>query len=64
MSPKRKLANREAPLWTCPRCGAKLVTKNLWHSCGRATLDDWKTRIQGWLCESHRLMGLQERLKS
>jgi hypothetical protein len=19
----------------------KLVTKNLWHSCGRSTLDDW-----------------------
>jgi hypothetical protein len=33
------------PLWTCPRCGAKLVSKNLAHSCGRATLDEWKARM-------------------
>lgn len=22
------------PLWTCPRCGAKLVSRNLSHACG------------------------------
>ena len=27
------------PVWTCPRCGARLVTKNLWHSCGHFTLE-------------------------
>ena len=27
-------------LWICPRCGARLVSRNLWHSCGRFTLDD------------------------
>ena len=27
------------PVWTCPRCGARLVTRNLWHSCGRFTLE-------------------------
>src|SRR5262245_48895655 len=32
-SPKRQL-------WVCPRCGARLVTRNLWHSCGRFTLED------------------------
>ena len=32
-------------LWTCPECGAKLLTKNLWHSCGEATLEDWKARM-------------------
>jgi Domain of unknown function (DUF5655) len=37
--------DRSRPLWTCPKCGVKLVTKNLWHSCGRATLDDWKSRL-------------------
>jgi hypothetical protein len=26
------------PLWKCPRCGAKLVTRNLWHACGRFSL--------------------------
>jgi hypothetical protein len=32
-------------LWTCPKCGAKLITKNLSHSCGRATLADWQRRM-------------------
>ena len=29
---------RQRPLWTCPKCGARLVTANMWHSCGRFTL--------------------------
>jgi hypothetical protein len=33
------------PLWTCPKCGAKLVIRNLAHSCGRATLGDWLARL-------------------
>ena len=32
-------------MWTCPRCGVKLLTRNLWHSCGLATLDQWKARM-------------------
>jgi hypothetical protein len=28
------------PLWICPHCGARLVSRNLWHSCGRFTLED------------------------
>ena len=28
----------ERPVWVCPKCGARLVTRNLWHSCGRFTL--------------------------
>jgi hypothetical protein len=31
-SPARK------PLWTCPRCGHRFVTRNLWHSCSRYPL--------------------------
>ena len=27
-----------APLWKCPKCGHRFVTKNLWHSCGRVPL--------------------------
>jgi hypothetical protein len=34
-----------APLWTCPKCGQKFVGRNMWHSCGLATLDDWKQRM-------------------
>jgi hypothetical protein len=25
------------PMWTCPRCGERFVSPNLWHSCGRYT---------------------------
>lgn len=32
-------------LWTCPTCGARLITRNLAHSCGRATLADWQSRM-------------------
>jgi hypothetical protein len=38
---------KKAPsaLWTCPKCGAKLASKNHWHSCGYGTLDDWFARM-------------------
>ena len=26
------------PLWKCPRCSARFVTANSWHSCGKNTL--------------------------
>lgn len=26
------------PLWRCPKCGHRFVTRNLWHSCGRFSL--------------------------
>lgn len=34
------------PLWTCPKCGAKFVTKNMWHSCARYSLDDLFARSE------------------
>jgi hypothetical protein len=37
--------DRTRPLWTCPKCGAKCVTKNLWHSCRKATLGEWQARM-------------------
>lgn len=30
----------DRPLWTCPRCGHRFVTANMWHSCTRVSLDD------------------------
>lgn len=30
-STRRTIERR--PLWQCPRCGHRFVTKNLWHSC-------------------------------
>jgi hypothetical protein len=44
-------------LWTCPRCGLKFVTKNLWHSCGQATLEEWKRKM------GPRALGLYERFE-
>src|SRR5262245_49877649 len=29
----------ERSLWHCPTCGARLVSRNLWHSCGRFSLE-------------------------
>jgi hypothetical protein len=26
------------PLWKCPKCGHRFVTKNLWHSCVRVPI--------------------------
>jgi hypothetical protein len=31
---------KPAPLWKCPKCGHRFVTKNLWHSCGRYWVAD------------------------
>ena len=32
-------SDKQLPLWVCPKCGARLVSRNLWHSCGRFTLE-------------------------
>jgi Domain of unknown function (DUF5655) len=42
---KMPRAKPDRPLWTCPKCGVKLLTKNLSHSCGLATLKDWQARM-------------------
>jgi hypothetical protein len=30
----------DRPLWTCPRCGHRFVSANIWHSCTAFTLDE------------------------
>lgn len=32
-------ATTHLPVWICPKCGARLVSRNLWHSCGQFTLE-------------------------
>jgi len=41
MSPRRAGADAAAarPVWICPRCGARLVSRNLSHSCGSFSLE-------------------------
>ena len=34
------------PLWQCPKCGERFVTKNVWHSCGKFTLEALFARSQ------------------
>ena len=33
-------ARPRPPVWACPECGARVISRNLWHSCGRFTLED------------------------
>lgn len=35
----RNDAVQKRPVWICPACGARLVSKNLWHSCGNFTIE-------------------------
>ena len=43
--PRGVSRTRKQALWSCPKCGAKLVSRNLWHSCGHATLADWQRKM-------------------
>ena len=27
-------------LWKCPKCGERFVLRNMWHSCGKFSLED------------------------
>lgn len=36
-----KTDSAKKPLWTCPKCGQTFVSKNLWHSCVRLTLNEF-----------------------
>ena len=41
----------QRPLWICSSCGARLITRNLWHSCGRFTLEDLFSRASPEILE-------------
>jgi hypothetical protein len=34
------------PLWACPKCGARFVSANMWHSCGRFRVEDLFARSE------------------
>src|SRR5206468_12432860 len=34
----RGLEKKKRPLWKCPKCGQRFVTRNMSHSCGHHTL--------------------------
>ena len=33
------MAQTKKPLWTCPTCGHRFVTRNMWHSCSNYSLE-------------------------
>jgi hypothetical protein len=33
-------SSERSALWICPKCGVRLITRSLWHSCGRFRLED------------------------
>ncbi len=35
-----RFADATTPLWTCPRCGHRFVTRNSRHSCSKHKLED------------------------
>jgi hypothetical protein len=39
-------ATGRKPLWTCPRCGHRFVSANLWHSCSRHDVDEHFARAR------------------
>ena len=44
-------ADRLAGLWICPKCGARLVSRNLSHSCGQFTLEGLFPRSEAEVLE-------------
>ena len=34
------------PLWKCPKCGERFTGKNMWHSCGKFSLEDLFARSE------------------
>jgi hypothetical protein len=34
------VSQADRPLWTCPSCGHRFVSANIWHSCTTVTLDE------------------------
>ena len=55
---------RKRPLWTCPRCGHRFVTRNMYHSCVRVRITDHfrgKDPLVRQLYQSFRQMELHVR---
>jgi hypothetical protein len=37
---------KKRPLWRCPKCGERFITANMWHSCGKRTLEELFARSE------------------
>ena len=45
------------PLWTCPACGKRFVTRNTWHSCVRVSVRDHLKGRPRHVVELYRALG-------
>ena len=36
---RKTMETDRQPLWKCPKCNEQFVTRNMWHSCGKFTLE-------------------------
>lgn len=56
--------DRLPDLWICPRCGARLVSRNLSHSCGQFTLEDLFSRADSSVLAVARWLGSERIVKT
>ena len=38
--------SKKRPLWRCPKCGERFITANMWHSCGKYSLEQLFARSE------------------
>jgi hypothetical protein len=51
MKSRSRPANR-SPLWKCPACGERFVTRNMAHSCGHHAIDEHFAAVDGHVRET------------
>jgi hypothetical protein len=42
------------PLWKCPKCGERFTGKNMWHSCGKFSLENLFARSEPHVLKTFR----------
>jgi hypothetical protein len=38
--------SKKRPLWRCPKCGERFITANMWHSCGKYSIEQLFARSE------------------
>jgi hypothetical protein len=51
---QRKTPKTLRPLWQCPKCGKRFVTKNIWHSCRRYSFEPLFAKCDPHVIEMYR----------
>ncbi|HXH62114.1 MAG TPA: DUF5655 domain-containing protein [Fimbriimonadaceae bacterium] len=48
------MPHSDGDLWTCPKCGEKFAGANMWHSCGRYTIEGLFAKCDPVVLETYR----------